>query len=495
SDWQVMNLGIDTAINLTQRLTSEYGIPAAVVSDIFGLNCSYSLQNVGFIEFYSRFLPDLDPKMPAMFGPATMHYSWPKSAAILGLGSRSMCPVNVDLDARMDVVHLRDCLDDCLANMRPVIMVVVVMGSTEESAVDPLAEIVNLRDEYRRDGLEFELHADAAWGGYFASILRQDPHASLEEKSSYCKREFAPAMSMSPYVVAQYEALSQTDSITVDPHKAGYCAYPAGGLCYRNGSMRDLVTFTAPVVYHGGVDPTVGIYGVEGSKPGAAAAGVHLSHRVIRTDQSGYGKILGKSFWNSKRLYAALITMANEMDEFSVTSLQRLPAEAAGGSAAEIREQYEFLRHEIVPKTNDELLADSEAMKLFRKLGSDQIILSYSFNFKNNDGTPNRDLLLANKLNTAIFNTLSLQQFQGGHVPGPMFVTSSEFEPQVYGQAFVSEFARRLGVEAQPGQPINFLITTTMDPWLSDTSEGSFIPELIQVLRKTVQCCIKKVHG
>jgi hypothetical protein len=44
-------------------------------------------------------------------------------------------------------------------------------------------------------------------------------------------------------------------------------------LCYRNGAMRDLIAFTASVVYHGGVDPTVGVYGIEGSKPGAAADG------------------------------------------------------------------------------------------------------------------------------------------------------------------------------------------------------------------------------
>src|SRR5579862_8925887 len=253
SSWQIMNLGIDTTLALTPRLTSEYGIPPTVVGDVFGLDCPYSLQNVGLLEFNRCFLPDLDSKLLAMFGPSTMHYSWPKGAAILGLGSKSMRAVRVDLDARMDIKHLRICLDECLAERRPVIMVVAVMGSTEESAVDPLAEIVRLRDEYRRAGLEFELHADAAWGGYFASILRQDPHASPELRALYSKREFAPAMSMSPYVVAQYEALSQTDSITVDPHKAGYCGYPAGGLCYRNGSVRDLVAFTAPVVYHGGV--------------------------------------------------------------------------------------------------------------------------------------------------------------------------------------------------------------------------------------------------
>ena len=39
--------------------------------------------------------------------------------------------------------------------------------------------------------------------------------------------------------------------------------------------MRNLVSLKAPVVYHGGVDPTVGVYGVEGSKPGAAAAAIY----------------------------------------------------------------------------------------------------------------------------------------------------------------------------------------------------------------------------
>jgi Pyridoxal-dependent decarboxylase conserved domain len=490
-----VNLGLDTTLNLTARLTSEYEIPASVVGEVFGSSCPYSLQNIGLLELYRRFLPDLDPKPPAMFGPATMHYSWPKAAAILGLGSENMHAVHVDLYARMDVKHLDSRLEECAAEQRPVIMVVGVAGSTEESAVDPFAEIVRVREQHRRAGLEFELHADAAWGGYFASILRQDPHARPELTAARAKREFAPAMSMSPYVIAQYDALSHTDSITVDPHKAGYCAYPAGGLCYRNGSMRDLVAFTAPVVYHGGVDPTVGVYGVEGSKPGAASAGVYLSHRVIRTDDSGYGQILGKSFWSSKRLYAALITMASDDDDFTITPFQRLPAEAAGKSPAEIRKQYEYVRHKIVPRSNEELLNDPKAMKLFRELGSDQIIIAYSFNFKHTDGKPNRDATLANELNNDIFTTLSLQKFEGAHVPTvPMFVTSSEFEPQTYGQPFVDEFARRLGVDAEAGQSISFLVTTTMDPWLTDTAEGSFIPTLIRVLRQTVEASIEKIR-
>lgn len=490
--WQILNLGVDEILALSPRLIDEYRIPSEVLDDALD---DYSVQNLGLLDFYRRFLPDLDARMPAMFAPSTMHYSWPKGAAILGLGSNNIHPVHVDLYARMDVTHLRTLLDECVAQRRPVIMVVAVIGSTEESAVDPLADIVALREEYRQAGLELELHADAAWGGYFASILRRDPHASEETLAEHARREHAPAMCMSPYVTAQYEALRFTDSITVDPHKAGYVPYPAGGLCYRNGSMRDLVSFTAPVVYHGGVDPTVGVYGVEGSKPGAAAAGVYLSHRVVRTDQSGYGKILGQSFWSSKRLYAALVTMASDNDDFVVVPFQRLPAEAAGEPAPVVRAQYEYIRDEIVPKTNDELLADPPAMRLFRELGSDQIIIAYSFNFKDESGALNTDLRLANQLNSEIFNRLSLQTFNGGEIPDvPMFVTSSEFEPATYGQPFVDDYARRLGVDAPPGESVQFLISTTMNPWLTDTSEGSFIPTLIEVLRTTVEECVPLVR-
>ena len=213
-------------------------------------------------------------------------------------------------------------------------MVVAAIGSTEESAVDPLADIIQLREELRLKGLEFEIHADGAWGGYFASILRPDPHTTVQERA-LLKRGNSMRRDINESLRGDaVQGSRNADSITVDPHKAGYTPYPAGGLCYRNGSMRDLVSFTAPIVYHGGVDPTVGVYGVEGSKPGAAAAGVYLSHRVIRTDQSGYGKILGKCFWSSKRLYAAMITMANEHDDFIIVPFQQLPAAEQGDTAA-----------------------------------------------------------------------------------------------------------------------------------------------------------------
>jgi glutamate/tyrosine decarboxylase-like PLP-dependent enzyme len=497
--WQLLNLNPDEVLALPTRIQTFYGISTTTLSNVLD---NYSIQNLGFLEFYNKFLRG-KAKDPVMFAPSTMHYSWPKAAAVLGLGANNIIPIHVDLNARMEVAHLCEKLDEALANKQPVIMTVAVVGSTEESAVDPLANIITIRDQYSQSGLVFPVHVDAAWGGYFASILREDPYYDPAVQG----RQYTPAMTMSKYVTQQYEVLGRADSITVDPHKAGYIPYPAGGLCYRNSAMRNLVSFTAPVVYHGGIDPTVGVYGIEGSKPGAAAAGVFLSHRVIRTDQSGYGQILGKSLFNSKRLYAAVVTMAEEQDPFIVVPFNRLPAEAQGETQKEINAQLEYIREEIVPKTNDELIADKEAMKLFRELGSDQIIIAYAFNFKTQEGL-NKDVNLLNDLNNEIYDLLhlapadlsSIGKLAAGQTPGaedvpdiPLIVTSSDFEPATYGQALVDDFKRRLGVEGDSTASIAFLISTTMDPWLTDTSEGNFIPVIIAALRDAVIKAIAKV--
>jgi glutamate/tyrosine decarboxylase-like PLP-dependent enzyme len=40
--------------------------------------------------------------------------------------------------------------------------------------VDDLVSILALREQFERKGLTFYIHVDAAWGGYFASVLRTE---------------------------------------------------------------------------------------------------------------------------------------------------------------------------------------------------------------------------------------------------------------------------------------------------------------------------------
>ena len=395
--WTLLNIKSDEVLSLPQTMQKIHNIPTATSTQAL---LNYSIQNIGLIDFYDRYLRDDVKYSPVAIAPVTKHYSFPKSAAILGFGANNMLNVHVDIDGRMDLKELRKTLQHCLEIKRPIIMVVAVIGRTEENAVDPLKGILEIREEFRKKGLDFTVHADAPWGGYFASLLREDDDREYEPAITLLEH-FIPSFPLSQYVVEQYRALRYADSITIDPHKAGYIPYPAGGLCYRNSAMRNLVSFTAPVVYHNDVDPTVGIYGVEGSKPGSAASAIYLSHRVIRPTKNGYGRILGECIFTSSKLYSQLVCMQD--DRFIVVPFHRLPAQKAGENPEKVREQIEFIRKRIVGHTNDEIVRDKEAMKLLRELGSDQLIMPYIFNFKDKSGKLNTDIAKMNELNTRIF--------------------------------------------------------------------------------------------
>lgn len=513
-NWKLLNLKIDDVVSLPQTLSAQYGIDPAVTTAALA---SYAVQNIGLVDFYVRFLPGVPS--PVLMAPATRHYSWPKAATLLGLGQNNIRRIFVDMQARMAVDSLRNELEQCLADKRPVLAVVAVIGSTEESAVDPLRDIVSLRDQFRRRGLDFAVHCDAAWGGYFNSIRRpaQPPAAppsaaNLAETGSQGPRlsflrsfekllAEVPALPMSPYVDQQYAALPEADSITVDPHKAGYIPYPAGSICYRNSAMRDLISLKAPVIFHSASEPTVGIYGVEGSKPGAAAAAVWLAHKVIPPTAAGYGKILGQCMWTSKRMYCRLVTLRERDPDkdprYKITLFQMLPAEREGKSAAEIAQQKKYIAEHFVDCSNQELLdllaRDVAARDLFRELGSDQVILDYTFNFRDKAGRWNDDPGRLAQLNSTIFELCSITDPKDDVNAKLLILTSSEFDVASYGADFVGRFGDRLGIKNPAGASIPFLISTTMDPWTTDTPAGDFLAVVEQALRTVFHQALDKL--
>ncbi len=178
-----------------------------------------------------------------------------------------MVGIEVDFSARIDMKLLEENLLDCANNHTAVYAVVAVIGSTEEGAVDRLSKIVELRAKMQNEhGLSFLIHADAAWGGYFATMLsRNVPGGAVtkpvDNDGSIKKPE--PEQYLDPETREDLTALENTDSITVDPHKAGYIPYPAGSLVYRDGRMRHLVTWSSPYLSQGSAE-NIGIYGVEG---------------------------------------------------------------------------------------------------------------------------------------------------------------------------------------------------------------------------------------
>jgi len=494
----LLNLPIDEVIDMVANIKKQTGVDEEIIRHAVD---QYSVQALGLVNFQQRYLDTYEQATPVVLVPATAHYSWPKSAALIGLGTTAVKAVEVDLDGRMSMKALRRQLDRCLEKGQPVLQVVVVMGSTAEGAVDPLADIIRIREEYQAMGLNFVIHVDAAWGGYFRSIL-------LGPLGSGDKAEVIdnhPLTYVNDYFVRHFEKIPLADSVTLDPHKSGFIPYPAGSLCYRNGAMRDLIAFTSPVVFHGGFDVTVGPYGIEGSKPGAAAASVYLSHKVIPLNRLGYGRILGRCLFNNKRFYAALVAMDitgnnKSVVKFNITPFQRLPVEKEDGGG-DIIEQKRYIKEHIVPYSTQELIEQvfglgtaqvqteqqEKALKTFQEIGSDLSIVAYAFNFKI-DGELNTDLTRMNEFNTQIYRALSLQPTTSGDLPeNKLFITSSEFDPKYYGQPVIDDFVRRAGVEAETDTPVTFLISTTQNPWLSTTGDGTnMINQLIEILAEKV---------
>lgn len=183
--------------------------------------------------------------------------------AIAGLGSKNMIGVDINNGAQIDIAKLRSHLDTCVKEEIPVYAVVAVIGSTEEGSVDSLTEILELRQEFQeKHGLSFLVHADAAWGGYFATMVNRETHCSTPDEGSKIKKP-EPEWHLDPNTAADLRAMENADSVTVDPHKAGYIPYPAGSLCYRDGRMRHLVTWSGPYLSQGSAE-NIGVYGVEG---------------------------------------------------------------------------------------------------------------------------------------------------------------------------------------------------------------------------------------
>ena len=179
---------------------------------------------------------------------------------VTGMGSNNIIGVPVDEQARMDFRALDVLLDGFVKQRRAIYAVVVIMGTTEHGSVDPLSEVLTLRRKYQKRGLTFLIHADAAWGGYFASMLAPSPSILDFEGPLY-----DPTLFLSPYVENELRHLRFADSVTIDPHKSGYTPFPAGALCYRDGRLRFMVTCTSPVTGLVEVDSVeMGVYGLEG---------------------------------------------------------------------------------------------------------------------------------------------------------------------------------------------------------------------------------------
>jgi tyrosine decarboxylase/aspartate 1-decarboxylase len=140
---------------------------------------------------------------PNVVAPETVHFSFRKAAEMLGLELRT-APTR---DHRANVDAMGEFVDD------DTVALVAVAGSTEYGTVDSVPAIADLAEDTGA-----LCHVDAAWGGFYLPFTDHDWHFG-----------HAPI-----------------DTLTIDPHKAGQAAVPAGGLLTRSRELLGELAIDTP---------------------------------------------------------------------------------------------------------------------------------------------------------------------------------------------------------------------------------------------------------
>jgi glutamate/tyrosine decarboxylase-like PLP-dependent enzyme len=179
------------------------------------------------------------------------HYTHGRISGVLQLPFESL---PTDSRGRMDVDTLAKRLEH-----GDVGTVVATMGTTATGSVDPLPEILALRKNH-----EFRIHADAAYGGYFALA---------ENLGAEAARAFA--------------RIEEVDSIVIDPHKHGLQPYGCGCVLFRDPGVGRWYKHDSPATYFSSAELHLGEISLECSRPGAAAAALWATQKLLPLTKGG----------------------------------------------------------------------------------------------------------------------------------------------------------------------------------------------------------------
>jgi glutamate/tyrosine decarboxylase-like PLP-dependent enzyme len=202
---------------------------------------------------------------------AQAHYTHQRISGVLQLEFESIA---VDPFGRMDVDALRK-----RAERGDVGTVVATIGTTATGSVDPLPEILALGEKHG-----FRVHADAAYGGYFALISTLSEHA----KSAFAR-------------------MGEVDSIVIDPHKHGLQPYGCGCVLFREPNVGSLYKHDSPYTYFSSAELHLGEISLECSRPGASAAALWATQKLLPLVKNGeFAQRLERSSSAALALYEKL---------------------------------------------------------------------------------------------------------------------------------------------------------------------------------------------
>ena len=259
-------------------------------------------------------------RTPRVYASVETHTWIQKAADLSGIGSDSIRWIPTDAQLRMDVAALRRQLDADRAAGDVPILVVGTAGSVSTGAVDPLREIAAVCREH---GVWF--HVDGAYGGFAAAV---------------------------PEAPDDLRALSEADSVAVDPHKWLYAPLEAGCALVRDPETLRAAFSHHPPYYHFDERATNYVdYGPQNSR-GFRALKVWLALRQVGA--AGYRKMISDDIHLSRAM-AAAVTLHPELElmtqDLSITTFRYVPRDMPQSLQGEERErQIDAINRELLDR-------------------------------------------------------------------------------------------------------------------------------------------------
>jgi tyrosine decarboxylase / aspartate 1-decarboxylase len=187
----------------------------------------------------------------AVAASAQAHYTHSRLSAVLGVPFRK---IPVDPRGRMDVGALGRALSE-----GGIGTVVVTLGTTAAGTVDPLPDVLALRDRY-----DFRVHVDTAYGGYFTLAGNLGAEAR-----------------------AAFDRIGEADSIVIDPHKHGLQPYGCGCVLFRDPAVGRFYRHDSPYTYFSSAELHLGEISLECSRAGASAVALWTTMRLLPLEAGG----------------------------------------------------------------------------------------------------------------------------------------------------------------------------------------------------------------
>jgi tyrosine decarboxylase/aspartate 1-decarboxylase len=203
-----------------------------------------------------------DTDDPNVVAPTSAHFSFRKAAELLGVELRT-APVS---DHRADIEAMNELIDT------DTVAVVGVAGSTEYGVVDPIPAIAELASDAGA-----LCHVDAAWGGFYLPFTDHD-------------WQFGHA---------------EIDTMTIDPHKVGQAAIPAGGLLAREKRLFDALAIDTPYL------ESASQVTLTGTRSGAGVASAVAAMEALWP--AGYREQYERSMANAEWIADALESRGHEV--------------------------------------------------------------------------------------------------------------------------------------------------------------------------------------